>query len=138
MSEDLLSLCPTCGQPHAADACEAMRTAAAAGAQPKGVPLRIYGGYLEGRAALRANVPSAAIRVLQWLLGHIAEERGARADLSFPAKLDALCDDGVISPRVREALVERALSPDNGPQTAWALMSLVEHALARLYLHPSR
>lgn len=113
-----------------------MRAAAAAGAQPRGVPLRIYGGYLEARGALRANVPAAAVRVLQWLISYLAEERGASPDLSLSAKVTTLCDDGVISPGVRAGLVEQALAPGQTSETAWALMSLVEHALARMYLRP--
>jgi hypothetical protein len=118
--------CGVCGQSHAGgpDAlCPSMR-----------VPLRVYGGYLEARAALRANAPAAAIRVLRWLLSHIAEERGAPADRPFKAKLKKLTDDDVISERVEAALFDQALSTEVGPEQAWALMSIAEHAFQRLYL----
>jgi hypothetical protein len=51
-------LCGVCGQSHpheTGELCPAI----------KGVPLRVYGGYLEARAALRANVPAAATRELR-------------------------------------------------------------------------
>ena len=126
--------CPVCGGAHGEASCEALRVAAAAGAQPQGVPLRIYGGYLEARKALRANAPPVAVRVLQWLLSHLAEERGASPDLTLSAKVIALRDRGVISDTIRPGLIEAALATDSSAETAWALMSLVEHALARLYL----
>ena len=138
MSEGESPLCAICGDAHAADACDAKRAADAAGARPLGVPLRVYGGYVEARAALRANAYSAASRVLEWLLSHLAEERGAPAGLGFSAKLKRLCDDGVISTRIEAALFERALAQGAGPEQAWALMSIAEHAFSRLYLgnHP--
>ena len=126
--------CPVCGEGHADGPCEALRAAAAAGAQPKGVPLRVYGGYLEARSALRANAPTVAVRVLQWLLSHLAEERGVSPTLTLPAKVTALRDRGVISPNIRAGLIESALSPEPSAETAWALMSVAEHALSRLYL----
>src|SRR5664279_4126714 len=59
--------CVVCGTAHDdANACPAALEAAQAGAHPAGVPLRIYGGYLEARAALRGNAPAVATRVLQW------------------------------------------------------------------------
>ncbi len=113
-----------------------MRAAAAEGAQPPGVPLRVYGGYLEARAALKANAPSNAASVLQWLIGYLAEERGTPASSPFASKLQKLCDAKVIAPHIRDALFEPALR--GGPEQAWALMSIVEHALYRLYLQPRR
>jgi hypothetical protein len=136
MSEVPCELCQN-SHPNDGDLCPSLREAAAAGAHPRGVPLRVYGGYLEARAALRANAPAAAIRVLQWLLDHLAEERGIAADRSFAAKLDELCAREVISPRVRNALFPSALAADAGPERAWALMSIVEHAFHRLYLSKS-
>jgi hypothetical protein len=111
-----------------------MREAAAAGARPPGVPLRVYGGYLEARTALRANAPSFANRTLEWLLGHLAEERGARAEQSLAEKIQRLREQGVILPRLRQSLVDRALSTNDTPEKAWALLSIVEHAFHRLYL----
>jgi hypothetical protein len=113
---------------------EALRQANAAGAHPQGVPLRVYGGYLEARAALKANAHAPAIRVLEWLLGHLAEERGAPAGLDLAAKLKRLRDDGAISAKVEESLFDSALSESKEPDRAWALMSIAEHAFGRLYL----
>lgn len=113
-----------------------MRQAATEGARPQGVPLRVYGGYLEAREALKKNAPVNAAQTLQWLLGYLAEERGAPAGASFTTKLERLCKDDVISPRVRDALFDRAMG--DAPEQAWALMSIVEHALYRLYLQPRR
>jgi hypothetical protein len=137
MSDDETPLCATCGEAHRAEACATLRAAAAAGAQPPGVPLRIYAGYVEARAALRANANGSACRVLEWLLGHVAEERGAPVELGFAAKLERLCRDGVISSRMQSALFERAVAQDDSPEHAWALMSVAEHAFARLYLAKS-
>lgn len=119
--------------------CVAIRDAAAKGARPAGVPIRVYGGYLEARSAIRANAPALASETLEWLIGYLAEERGVRRDQNLAAKLAVLKERGVISPRVRPALLERALS-DEGDEMgrAWALMSIAEHAFARLYLtHPA-
>src|SRR4051812_37452693 len=76
--------------------CRAMRAGAAAGARPGGVPLRVYGAYLEARAALRANAYTLANRTLEWLLGHLAEERGARAEESLAAKVEQLRRGGAL------------------------------------------
>lgn len=122
-------VCDMCGKSHPRDTSQLCPSL--------NVPLRVYGGYLEARAALRANAPAAAIRVLQWLLSHMAEERGAPKDRSFPAKLKKLSEDRVISPRVQETLFDRALSDEKGPEQAWALMSIAEHAFQRLYLKPT-
>lgn len=137
MSEDDAVRCAMCGDAHAADACAALRAASAAGARPQGVSLRVYGGYVEARSALRANAHAAACRVLEWLLSHVAEERGAPAELGFAAKLERLCDDGVISARMQAALFEQAVAHDESPEQAWALMSMAEHAFARLYVSKS-
>ena len=101
---------------------------------PKGVPIRVYGGYLEARAALRANAPENASHTLRWLLSHIAEERGAPKGQSFPAKVDRLRAEGFISSTLEPMLFERAFSEATGPEEAWALMSIVEHAFYRLYM----
>jgi len=111
-----------------------MRATAAQGAHPPGVPLRVYGGYVEARVALKRNAPANAAQVLRWLLSYLAEERGIPAESSFPSKLEALCEHGVISARIRDELFERAMG--DPPEHAWALMSVVEHALSRLYLQP--
>src|SRR5688500_16354280 len=106
------SPCTVCGGDHLVapgESCPVMRAAAAEGAQPQGVPLRVYGGYLEARAALKKNAPDSAAKILQWLLGHLAEERGAPAASSFTTKLERLCDADVISPRIRQALFARAM-----------------------------
>jgi hypothetical protein len=137
------SICPVCGDPHpygaeSVESCPALREAAAAGSQPKGVPLRVYAAYLEARAALRANAPAAATRVLQGLLSHIAEERGMPPELSFPTKMHQLCDHGVISHRMQTALLEHALSASEEAERAWALLSIAEHAFYRLYLSALR
>lgn len=114
--------------------CEAIRAAAAAGARPNGVPLRIYGAYLEARAALRTDAPSLAIRTLEWLLGHLAESRGARAELGLAAKIEWLRRQGVLLPRLRQSLLDQALSTNDTRERAWALLSIAEHAFHRLYL----
>jgi hypothetical protein len=111
-----------------------MRDAAAAGARPRGVPIRIYGGYLEARAALRANAPALANVALEWLLGHLAEERGARPEQTLAVKLERLREQGVITPRVRQSLLDQALFADDETSKAWALLSIAEHAFHRLYL----
>ncbi len=139
MNDPSTPTCGACGNRHAeelGEACLALREAAAAGARPEGVPLRVYGGYLEARAALRAEAPAVATRVLQWLLSYLAEERGVPAEREFPAKLRRLREDDVISERMQLSLFSSALSVDEGPEKAWALMSLVEHAFYRLYLKP--
>ena len=107
--------------------------AALAGARPQGVPLRVYGGYLEARAALRGNAPEAATRVLEWLLGYLAEERGASRELAFAKKVARLKSDGVIASEL-----ETALETETKDQwkRAWRLLSITEHALTRLYLRP--
>ena len=126
--------CSLCGGGHEESACETLRAAAAEGARPSGVPVRVYGGYLEARRALRANVPAPAVRTLQWLLAHLAEERGVAPELDLAAKVDSLCQAGFISARAKSTLVPRALAPGERAETAWALMSLVEQALTRMYL----
>jgi hypothetical protein len=113
---------------------EAMRAAAAAGARPNGVPLRVYGAYLEARAALRAEAPSLAIRALEWLLGYLAEDRGARAELGLAAKIEWLRRQEVLLPRLRQSLFDQALSTNDTRERAWALLSIAEHAFHRLYL----
>jgi hypothetical protein len=118
----------------ACPACRAMREAAASGAHPSGVPVRVYGGYLEARAALRASAVGPANRVLEWLVGHLAEERGARPEESLAAKIDRLRREGAISPRLRQSLIDQSLSPEETLERAWALLSIVEHAFHRLYL----
>ena len=137
MNEDQSAPCPWCAQAHFGGACNTLRLAAEAGATPLGVPLRVQGAYLEARSALRANAPAAAVRTLQWLLAHLAEARGVKPDVSLSAKVRALSNADIISSSVRAELVESALSPNPGAETAWALMTLVEHALARLYLRKS-
>jgi hypothetical protein len=106
--------------------------AAEAGARPQGVPLRVYGGYLEARAALRGNAPQAATRVLEWLLGYLAEERGAKPDLAFATKVERLKSDGVIT----SAAVLETMETTDQWKRAWGLLSITEHALTRLYLRP--
>lgn len=131
--------CCVCGGDHVhsgtGEVCPLLREAAEAGRNA--VPLRIYGGYMEARAALRANAHQAAIRVLHWIVSHIAEERGAPADKSFRAKLQGLLDQKVITKQVHDALAERALQTKESPEQAWALMSIVEHVFYRLYLKPA-
>lgn len=136
MSDDA-SASPSCtgaGSGCACADCEAMRIAAAAGARPKGVPIRIYGAYLEARAALRADATALAIRTLEWLLAHLAEDRGARAEDGLTAKVEWLRRQGVILPRVRQSLLDQALSTGDTRERAWALLSIAEHAFHRLYL----
>ena len=119
----------------ACESCVATRDAAAKGARPPGVPLRVYGGYLEARSAIRTNAPALASETLEWVLGYLAEERGVSRGLSLAAKLAALREKDVISPRLRPALIARALSDEGDPMgRAWALMSIAEHAFQRLYL----
>lgn len=116
-------------------ACVALREAATAGARPAGVPIRIYGAYLEARGALRSGAPALAIVALEWLLAHLAEERGARPDQDLSATLRALRAEDVISQRVAAALFDRALAKDaDETGRAWALLSIAEHAFHRLYL----
>ncbi len=133
--------CTLCGEPHPRGdepaACEALRVAGETGARPVGVPVRVQAAYVEARQALRANAPVVAVRVLQWLLSHLAETRGVNPQLTLSAKVAALCDAGVISGSIRRDLVEQAYSPSPGPEAAWALMTLTEHALARAYLRRS-
>lgn len=109
--------------------------AAEAGARPVGVPIRVYGAYLEARAALRANAPQVATRVLEWLLAHLAEERGVRMGGGLAEIIAKLRDAGVIAKALDETLIARALNPADRRARAWALLSIVEHALQRLYLH---
>jgi hypothetical protein len=113
------------------------REAAAAGARPSGVPLRVYGGYLEARAALRANANQAATRVLEWLLAHIGEERGGRPEHGLQATLAKLQADGAISRELDDELFAQALGADDGRERAWALLSIVEHIFYRVYLRQS-
>jgi hypothetical protein len=127
--------CTFCGEAHVLNDCAAMRAASAAGARPEGVPLRIYGGYLEARAALKANAHVPAIRVLEWLLGHLAEVQGAPAALDLAGKLQRLRAQGAISQTVEERLFASALSKSGQPDQAWALISIAEHAFGRLYLN---
>jgi len=131
--------CPQCGEPHsrgdeAAVACEALRVAGDAGARPVGVPVRVQAAYVEARRALRADAPAVAIRVLRWLLAHLAETRGVNPELTLSAKVTALVDAGIISMRIRPELVEPARSEASSPEMAWALMTLTEHALTRAYM----
>jgi hypothetical protein len=114
--------------------CQAMRAAAAAGARPKGVPLRIYGAYLEARAALRADAPSLAIQALEWLLGHLVENRAAPAAPGLAAAIERLRRQGILLPSLRQSLFDQALSPGDTRERAWALLSIAEHAFRRLYL----
>jgi hypothetical protein len=129
--------CSYCGEGHAESDCAAMRAAREAGARPTGVPLRIYGGYLEARAALKANAHEPAIRVLQWLLGHLAEVQGAPATLDLAGKLQRLRAQGAISEKIEDTLFASALSTSGTPDQAWALISIAEHAFGRLYLNRS-
>jgi hypothetical protein len=126
--------CTGVGSGCACADCEAQRAAAAAGARPNGVPLRVYGAYLEARAALRAEAPTLAIQTLEWLLGHLAETQGAGAELGLAAKLEWLRRRGILLPRLRQSLVDEALSPSDTRERAWALLSIAEHAFHRLYL----
>lgn len=133
--------CAVCGEEHPRDgsqagACDALRAAGALGARPPGVPIRIQGAYVEAREALRADAPLLAIETLQWLLSHLAETRGVNPELSLPAKVSALADAGIIAMAVRSELLAPAASADARPETAWGLMTLAEHALARVYLRP--
>jgi len=130
--------CPVCGGDHVVapgGSCPVMRVAAVAGARPPGVPPAIYAGYLDAREALKHDAPADAARALRRLLALVAGQRGAPAGAGLDAQLQRLCDDGVISPRVRASLSARA--SESTPEGAWALMSIVEHALYRLYLRPA-
>jgi len=132
-------ICPVCGECHPHDGgenedCPAARDAAAVGARPKAVPPRVYGGYLEARTALRANKPEQAAHLLRELLGCIADERNISPKLSFAAKMDELCEQGVISPRMKKALFGHALSGQANAEQAWALLSIAEHLFYQLYL----
>jgi hypothetical protein len=134
--------CSLCGEEHSyrderAGGCDALRVAGEAGARPAGVPLRVHAAYVEAREALRADAPAAAIRVLQWLLSHMAETRGVNPNLPLSGKVAALSDAGIISRTIRPALVEQARCATSGSEEAWALMTLTEHALARAYLRRS-
>ncbi len=133
-NDAIVSTACTAGPGCACSNCEAMRVAAAAGARPSGVPIRVYGAYLEARGALRADAPSLAIRTLEWLLAHLAEQRGARAEDGLAAKLERLRQQGVILPRVRQSLFDQALANNDTRERAWALLSIAEHAFYRLYL----
>jgi hypothetical protein len=119
------------------EACTALRAAAAEGAHPKNVPLRVYGGYLEARAALRGNAPAAATRVLEWLIGHVAEERGAKPEQTFAAKVKRLQHVGAISPALPDALLDHAFAAGESHERAWALLSITEHVFYRLFLRPA-
>jgi hypothetical protein len=127
-------LCTGAGTGCACANCQALRDAAAAGARPKNVPIRVYGAYREARAAFRANAYTLANQTLEWLIGHLAEERGARADQTLKEKLERLRAQGVILPRLPQSLIEEALASNDTPERAWALLSIVEHVFHRLYL----
>lgn len=137
--------CPLCGDSHPpgdegrgnAVPCDALRDAGDAGARPPGVPIRVQAAYVEARQALRADAPALAIGVLQWLLSHLAELRGVNPALTLAAKVAALTDAGLVAKTVRRELIEQALANTPSPETAWALMTLAEHALARAYLRRS-
>ena len=134
--------CTLCGEQHppgdeSAEACQALRVAAETGARPVGVPVRIQAAYVEAREALRADAPAVAIRTLRWLLSHLAETRGVNPTLTLSAKVAALSDSGIISPTIRRDLLEQARSEAQGPEVAWALMTLTEHALGRAYMRRS-
>jgi hypothetical protein len=142
-NEGLALRCAFCGEEHPGgdehgSACEALRVAREAGARPAGVPVRVQAAYVEARQALRANAPGVAIRVLRWLLSHMAETRGVNPDLTLSAKVAALSDAGIISMPIRPDLVVQTRSAPDAPETAWALMTLVEHALVRAYLRRNR
>jgi hypothetical protein len=131
--------CSLCGEAHAhgdeaASACEALRVAGNAGARPAGVPVRVQAAYVEARRALRADAPEVAIRVMRWLLSHLAETRGVNPQWALSAKVAALANAGIISMKVRPELVEDARPAAASPEMAWALMTLAEHALARAYM----
>jgi hypothetical protein len=49
-------------------------------------------------------------------------------------KLERLREQGVITPRVRQSLLDQALFADDETSKAWALLSIAEHAFHRLYL----
>jgi len=126
--------CSGPGSDCVCDECQALRTAALAGARPRGVPQVVYNAYLDARAALRADAPTEANRLLERLLGYLAEERGARPEQNLAAKLDLLRAAGVLSPRLRQSLFDEAASTDDTVPRAWAMMSIAEHAFYRLYL----
>jgi len=130
-----MNTCVVCGTGHQEDGCPVAREAAAAGAHPANVPVRVYGGYLEARAALRQNAPDVATRVLTWLLSHLAEQRGTPPERSFEQKMEKLRSDRIIALRHPE-LFEQAMQK-GGNEQAWALMSVAEHALTQLYLRKS-
>ena len=144
MTQPSDTLCITCGGQHARDVSQTIETcpvaqqAVSAGAHPRNVPPRIYSGYMDARAALRDNTPTVATQVLQRVLGQIAVECGADADAPFVGKMGTLCDQGVISPRLRTALLDRAFAAHEEIEQAWALMSVAEHTFYRLYLTPRR
>lgn len=146
MSEET-GTCLVCGEPHSdvsapSSGCPAMRAAQATDARPENVPVDVYSGYLNAREALRANAPQAAIKGLRGVLSTIAHTQGARPDEGFSAKIDQLCNKGVIGARIRNALLKQALSESVGKDfeeaQAWALMSIAEHAFYRLYLSKGR
>jgi hypothetical protein len=128
-----------CGGDHVlarGEACPTMRAAAAADARPPGVPPPVHAGYLEAREAMKRGAPARSAQLLRGLLELLAAERGVPPESTLEAKLQKLCDDGVISPQIRDSLSPRAVGPT--PECAWALMSIVEHAFYRLYLRPPR
>jgi hypothetical protein len=97
--------------------------------------MRVQAAYVEARQAMRGEAPEVAIRTLQWLLSHLAETRGVNPRLSLAAKAAALSDQGIVAKTMRPTLISLALSSEAaGPEAAWALMTLTEHALARAYL----
>jgi hypothetical protein len=128
--------CRLCGEEHqyGDEHCDALRIAGEAGARPIGVPVRVQAAYVEARQALRADAQAVAIRALRWLLSHLAEARGVNPDLTLSAKVAALSDAGIISRTIRPDLIEKARARTTGPEAAWALMTLAEHALARAYM----
>jgi hypothetical protein len=137
--EGPLARCALCGEAHPradehAGSCDALRVAGQAGARPTGVPVRVHAAYVEARRALRADAPAVAIRVLQWLLAHLAETRGVSPDLTLSAKMAALTSAGIISMPIRPELLAPARSATPGPEAAWAWMTLAEHALTRAYM----
>jgi hypothetical protein len=139
LNVDLPARCAACGEPHppgedSPKVCEALRAASETGARPAGVPVRVQAAYVEARRALRKDAPGVAIAVLQWLLAHMAESRGASPGLPLAAKLASLRDAGVIAKTMRPELIEQARQATSSVEDAWALMTVVEHALARAYM----
>lgn len=135
--------CTLCGEDHVRPnddtaACEALRIAGEAGARPNGVPIRVQAAYVEARQALRANAPAVANQALQWIVSHLAETRGVNPNLTLAAKVAALSEAGIISRTIRPDLLERVRSATAGPEAAWALMTLAEHALTRAYMRQGR